>query len=156
MTLISTRLATKINLSLAFMFASGALLTTAIIHVIPEAMEGLEAESHHDLEGIAKRSGLTIMAGVFMGLALHIALESQHSHAHPQSTVLDLGHSLDTSNEERKDSRDESMVTSGSEPLTAVRAGATDDLTGKVNHDHYIHFNTCSDVVFFWLRRLNP
>ncbi|CAN0468856.1 unnamed protein product, partial [Laminaria digitata] len=100
-TVVSNRIAHKINLPLAFLFASGALLTTSIVHVIPEAMERLDPEFPDDLHGLTLRSGIIVMAGIFAGFLLHAALDHGHpSHSHaaaaalPQQLALDNGHPL--------------------------------------------------------------
>lgn len=89
--MVSSRVAHKIDLSLAFLFAAGALLTTSIVHIIPEAMEGLAPEFLDDLHGMFLRSGVAILSGIFGAFLLHVALDHagggdghSHSHAVPQ------------------------------------------------------------------------
>lgn len=77
---MSSRVAHLINLSLAFFFASGALLTTAVVHVIPEAMTGLKTRFEDDLEGLFTRAGIMVMAGIFTGFLMHIWLSGGHAH----------------------------------------------------------------------------
>ncbi|CAN0435516.1 unnamed protein product, partial [Laminaria digitata] len=81
-TVVSKRIASKINLSYAFLFASGALLTTAIVHIIPEALEQLEAEHPDNAYENALNAGIAVMAGLFGGFLLHVALLNAHSHVH--------------------------------------------------------------------------
>lgn len=85
--MLSSRVAHLINLSLAFLFASGALLTTSIVHIIPEAMQGLEGEILDDFHGLLQRSGIVVMSGVFGGFLLHVALSHGHSHAPSKSNT---------------------------------------------------------------------
>lgn len=82
MLVASGRVAHNIDLSYAYVFASGALLTASMLHIVPEAMEGLESKYPDDLHGLALRAGVAILAGVFFGVAMHVVLESGHSHAH--------------------------------------------------------------------------
>lgn len=87
---MSNRITQKINLSLALLFASGALLTTAVVHIIPEALEELAHEYPDDLHGVFLRSGATVMAGILVGFLLHVALDngSGHSHSAEQLQLL--------------------------------------------------------------------
>lgn len=80
--MVSKRIASKINLSYAFLFASGALLTTAIVHIIPEAMEELEAEHPDNIYENGLKAGIAVMAGLFAGFLLHVAFANAHSHVH--------------------------------------------------------------------------
>lgn len=81
-TVVSSRIAHKIDLSLAFLFAAGALLTTAVVHIIPEAMEGLAPDFPGDLHGMFLRSGITVLSGIFLGMLLHVVLDDGgHSHS---------------------------------------------------------------------------
>ncbi|CAM9420222.1 unnamed protein product [Scytosiphon promiscuus] len=91
-TVASHRITQKINLSLALLFASGALLTTAVVHIIPEAMEELALEHPDDLHGIFLRSGTTVMGGILVGFLLHVALDngSAHSHSTDQLRLLSV------------------------------------------------------------------
>ncbi len=74
--MISSRVARKINLPLAFLFASGALLTTAVVHIIPDAMDGLAPEYEDDPHGLFLRSSISVMAGIYAGFLLHVALDT--------------------------------------------------------------------------------
>lgn len=86
----SNHITRKINLSLALLFASGALLTTAVVHIIPEAIEQLALEHPDDLHDVFLRSGTTVMAGILLGFLLHVALDngSGHSHSAEQLQLL--------------------------------------------------------------------
>lgn len=84
-TVVSSRVAHKIDLPLAFLFASGALLTTAVVHIIPEAMQGLAPEYSDDLHGLFLRSGVSIMAGIFGAFLLHVMLDNGAHHSHHSS-----------------------------------------------------------------------
>lgn len=87
-TVVSGRVARKIDLSLAFLFASGALLTTAVVHIIPDAMDGLAPEYPDDLHGLFLRSGIAVMAGIFGGFLLHVVLDNGSRHSHSHSSAL--------------------------------------------------------------------
>ncbi|CAN0132293.1 unnamed protein product, partial [Ectocarpus sp. 13 AM-2016] len=80
----SKHVANNIDLSHAFVFASGALLTAALLHIIPEALEGLE-ESYDSLHDLGLYAGLAVMGGVSLGIVLHALLESGHSHSPGES-----------------------------------------------------------------------
>ncbi|CAM9236189.1 unnamed protein product [Ectocarpus sp. 12 AP-2014] len=80
----SKHVANNIDLSHAFVFASGALLTAALLHIIPEALEGLE-ESYDSLHDLGLYAGLAVMGGMSLGIVLHALLESGHSHSPGES-----------------------------------------------------------------------
>lgn len=82
LTVVSTHVANKVNLSLVLTFASGALLTTAVIHVIPEAMTGLLASFENDMEDMFTRAGIVVMSGIFVGFLMHVWLDEGHDHSH--------------------------------------------------------------------------
>lgn len=88
----SSSLAKKISLPLAFMLSSGGLLTTAFVHVIPEAIQGLEGEGN--FRAMTTRGGITLFAGMSVGLILHVALGAGHSHpqgmSNASTTVRDI------------------------------------------------------------------
>lgn len=80
--IINGRVAKNIDLSHACILASGALLATAILHIIPEAMEGLEEKYPDDLHTLGLNAGIAMLAGISFGVFMHAALESGHSHSH--------------------------------------------------------------------------
>lgn len=82
---VNGRVAKNIDLSHACILASGALLATAILHIIPEAMEGLEEKYPDDLHALSLNAGIAILGGVSFGVFMHAALESGHSHSHGSS-----------------------------------------------------------------------
>ena len=96
-TVISSRVARKIDLSLAFLFASGALLTTAVVHIIPDAMDSLAAEYGAEdgddddgggdghLHDLFLHSSIAVMAGIFGGFLLHVVLDTGNGHSHSSS-----------------------------------------------------------------------
>lgn len=59
-------------------------MTTAIVHIIPEAMSGLAPAFGDDLEDLHQRSGIVVLVGVFGGFLLDVALGDGHSHSHPK------------------------------------------------------------------------
>ena len=73
------RVANKIDLAHASIFATGALLTASLLHIIPEALEGLESE-FDDLHELGIAAGIAILGGIFFGIVLHAFLEVGHSH----------------------------------------------------------------------------
>ena len=74
-------ISSKINLSYACIFASGALLTASFLHIIPEALEGLEAE-FDNLHDMGIYGGVATLGGISLGVLLHIVFETgQHPHA---------------------------------------------------------------------------
>lgn len=80
MVVASKHVANNVDLSHAFVFASGALLTAALLHIIPEALEGL-GESYDSLHDLGLYAGLAVMGGISLGIVLHALLESGHSHS---------------------------------------------------------------------------
>lgn len=78
---INKRVANGIGLSHAFIFASAALLTASLLHIVPEAMEGLESK-YDSLHDLGLYAGLTVLAGITFGMVIHALLASGHSHSH--------------------------------------------------------------------------
>jgi len=66
-----------IAMQLATAFGSGALLSAAIVHLIPEGYALIE--SFVDGEQLGTNAGLTILGGLMFSLILHMAI--QHKHA---------------------------------------------------------------------------
>lgn len=62
------------------MFAAGALLTAAFLHIIPEALEGLESEFEDNLHDMGIAAGVAILAGISLGVILQSFLDAAHSH----------------------------------------------------------------------------
>lgn len=77
---VNKRVAYSIGLSHAFIFASGALLTAALLHIIPEAMEGLDS-SYDNLHDLGLYAGLTVLGGLSVSIVIHGLMESGHSHS---------------------------------------------------------------------------
>ncbi|CAM9871661.1 unnamed protein product, partial [Ascophyllum nodosum] len=63
----------------ASIFATGALLTASLLHIIPEALESLESE-FDDLHELGIAAGVAILGGIFFGIVLHAFLVVGHSH----------------------------------------------------------------------------
>ncbi|CAM9173554.1 unnamed protein product [Sphacelaria rigidula] len=78
----SHKVSEKIDLSHACLVASGALLATALMHILPEALESLEIEYPDDLHANGMRAGLSLLAGMFFGLVVHTMLDAGHTHDH--------------------------------------------------------------------------
>ncbi|CAM9839785.1 unnamed protein product [Scytosiphon promiscuus] len=76
---INERVARSIGLSHAFIFASGALLTASLLHIIPEALEGLEDE-YESLHDLGLYAGVALLGGLSFSILVHTFLESGHSH----------------------------------------------------------------------------
>ena len=81
--LISKRIANSINVAYACIFAAGALLAAALLHIIPEALEGLESK-FDDLHELGISAGIALLGGLFFGIVLHAFVEASHSHG-PES-----------------------------------------------------------------------
>ena len=81
--LISKRIANSINVAYACIFAAGALLAAALLHIIPEALEGLESK-FDDLHELGISAGIALLGGLFFGIVLHAFVEARHSHG-PES-----------------------------------------------------------------------
>ncbi|CAM9503065.1 unnamed protein product, partial [Ectocarpus fasciculatus] len=77
---VNKRVAYSIGLSHAFIFASGALLTAALLHIIPEALEGLDS-SYDNLHKLGLHAGLAVMGGLSVSIVIHGLMESGHSHS---------------------------------------------------------------------------
>lgn len=129
-TVVSSRVAEKINLPLAFLFASGALLTTAIVHIIPEAMNDLEGEFEDDLHNLTLHSGIVIMAGVTGGYLLHVAIGNGHHRSHSQFPVGAAGTGPDRSEEE------ESVETASASAADGDATGIKRKSLGKAMSNH--------------------
>ncbi|CAM9649453.1 unnamed protein product, partial [Choristocarpus tenellus] len=69
----------KLNLSEAYMFGSGAIVTISIVHLVPEAMESVSS-SYSDLHDTGLWSGVALLCGIFIGFVLHLAVGHSHSH----------------------------------------------------------------------------
>ncbi|CAM9308719.1 unnamed protein product [Discosporangium mesarthrocarpum] len=64
----------------AFIFSGGALITTAAVHIVPEAQASL-SESIQGIEAVGKMAGIILMCGVFTGLVTHVLVShSYHGH----------------------------------------------------------------------------
>lgn len=93
----SRTLSSKIDLSHACLVASGALLATALLHILPEALESLEIEYPDDLHANGMRAGISLLAGMFFGLLVHALLDVGHDHDHSHLAPSD-GSSSSSSN----------------------------------------------------------
>ena len=65
----------KIDLSHACIFAAGALLTASLLHIIPEALEGLESD-YDNLHDMGIGAGAAILGGISLGVLVHAFLET--------------------------------------------------------------------------------
>ncbi|CAN0309893.1 unnamed protein product, partial [Ectocarpus sp. 8 AP-2014] len=79
LTIINQKVANAIGLSHTFTFASGALLTASLLHIIPESLEGIAAEYDH-LHDAGLWAGLAILGGIGFSILIHALMESGHSH----------------------------------------------------------------------------
>ncbi|CAN0433101.1 unnamed protein product, partial [Laminaria digitata] len=80
--MMSGRVAQSIDLSHASIFASGALLTASLAHIIPEAMEGMQPKYGDNLHDLGIHAGLALLIGITFGVVVHALLASSHSHSH--------------------------------------------------------------------------
>ncbi|CAM9201633.1 unnamed protein product [Hapterophycus canaliculatus] len=93
---INKQVAHNINLLHAFMFASGALLTASLLHIIPEALEGLE-EEYDSLHDLGLYAGVAILGGISFSILIHALMGSDHSrsdndmHSHAATGALGAG-----------------------------------------------------------------
>lgn len=78
------------------MFASGSLLAASLLHIIPEALEGLESKYPDSLHDMGLHAGLAILAGVSFGILVHATLEADHSHSHAGNNNHDHHHHPET------------------------------------------------------------
>lgn len=81
--LVHRKVASSIDLSYVFMLASGALLAAPMLHIIPEAMEGLEPE-YDSLHDLGLYSGLAVLGGISFGTLIHAVMGSDHVHSKAQ------------------------------------------------------------------------
>ncbi|CAN0484290.1 unnamed protein product [Ectocarpus sp. 12 AP-2014] len=81
LTIINQKVAHAIGLSHTFTFASGALLTASLLHIIPESLEGIAAEYDH-LHDAGLWAGLAILGGIGFSILIHALMESGHGHGH--------------------------------------------------------------------------
>ncbi|CAM9243406.1 unnamed protein product [Laminaria digitata] len=79
---MSGRVAQSIDLSHASIFSSGALLTASLVHIVPEAMEGLQLKYGDNLHDLGIHAGLALLIGITFGVVVHALLASSHSHYH--------------------------------------------------------------------------
>ncbi|CBN78257.1 conserved unknown protein [Ectocarpus siliculosus] len=89
LTIINQKVANAIGLSHTFTFASGALLTASLLHIVPESLEGIAAEYDH-LHDAGLWAGLAILGGIGFSILIHALLESGHGHGHghgPTETI---------------------------------------------------------------------
>lgn len=78
--LINKKIANGVDLSLAYMFAVGAVLTAATVHVIPEAFERFE-NSDLGLYDLGVHVGGVTGAGFVIGIIVHTVGRSAHANA---------------------------------------------------------------------------
>ena len=78
----SGRIASNIDLSHACLFGSGALLTASLMHIVPEALAGLESKYEDNLHDLTLHGGLALLVGITFGVVLHALIASGHSHSH--------------------------------------------------------------------------
>lgn len=84
--LVNKNVAHTIDLSQAFMFASAAILTASLMHIIPESLEGLE-ERYPSLHDLGLYAGLTTLAGIVFCIIVHALLDGGESHGHGAVTA---------------------------------------------------------------------
>lgn len=85
--LINKRIANGVDLSHAYMFATGAILTASLMHIIPESFERFEDEELglHDL-GI--HTGVTLLAGITASIVIRAVFQANHSHDVPATAKV--------------------------------------------------------------------
>lgn len=83
--LVHKRIANGVDLSLAYMFAVGAILTAATVHVIPEAFERFE-NSDFGLYDLGVHVGGVTGAGIVIGIIIHVLGRADHSHSEESGT----------------------------------------------------------------------
>ena len=115
--LMCGRVAQTIDLSHASIFASGALLTASLMHIIPEALEGLQSKYDDNLHDLGIHAGLALLIGVTFGVVVHALLTSSHSHSHTHGGYAQDGH--------EKTKAEYSSEAPVSSTFTPVAAGAT-------------------------------
>lgn len=76
----SKRIAKGVDLSQAYMFATGAILTAALMHIIPESFERFE-DAELGLHDLGIYTGLTLLAGITAGVIIRAVFRGHHSHA---------------------------------------------------------------------------
>ena len=128
--LISGRIAQTIDLSHASIFAAGALLTASLMHIIPEALEGLQSKYEDNLHDLGIHAGLALLIGVFFGVAVHALLAPGHSHSHTHGGYAQDGHE-----KTKAEYSSEATAGSSSAPISstlgASPAGATASVTER-------------------------
>lgn len=84
--LINKRVANGVDLSHAYMFATGAILTAALIHIIPESFERFE-DAELGLHDLGIHTGVTILAGVTASIIIRAVCTAGHSHGGDAGTA---------------------------------------------------------------------
>lgn len=83
--LINKRIANGVDLSHAYMFATGAILTAALIHIIPESFERFE-DAELGLHELGIHTGVILLAGITASIIIRAVFQGNHSHAGFAST----------------------------------------------------------------------
>ncbi|CAM9673544.1 unnamed protein product [Choristocarpus tenellus] len=78
----------RLNLSEAYLFGSGALLTASIVHLLPEALESMSS-SYSDLHDTGLWTGVTLLCGIFIGFVLHLGAGHSHYPNHLEGSTED-------------------------------------------------------------------
>ncbi|CAM9369523.1 unnamed protein product [Ectocarpus sp. 12 AP-2014] len=84
--LINKRIANGIDLSHAYMFATGAVLTAALIHIIPESFERFE-DAELGLHDLGIHTGVTILAGITASIIIRAVCTAGHTHTGAPATA---------------------------------------------------------------------
>eukprot|EP00903_Cladosiphon_okamuranus_P020875 g19170.t1 len=87
--LISKRVANGIDISYAYMFATGAILKASLMHVIPEAFGRFE-DSLIDLYKLGIHTAVAVLAGITAGVIIRIVFTANHEiHGHGKAVQED-------------------------------------------------------------------
>ncbi|CAM9304344.1 unnamed protein product [Ectocarpus sp. 13 AM-2016] len=84
--LINKRIANGVDLSHAYMFATGAILTASLIHIIPESFERFE-DAELGLYDLGIHTGVTILAGITASIIIRAVCTAGHSHTGAPATA---------------------------------------------------------------------
>lgn len=69
------------------MFAAGALLVAALLHIVPEALPGLSDKYDGSIHDVNFFGNLLLLTGITIGIIIHAILEATHAKAVAASTL---------------------------------------------------------------------
>lgn len=84
--LINKRIANGVDLSHAYMFATGAILTASLIHIIPESFERFE-DAELGLHDLGIHTGVTVLAGITASIIIRAVCTASQSHTGAPATA---------------------------------------------------------------------